>query len=114
MTSARTCGFGAMQFAAGILIQMWCGLVHARFRIEHLGGLGPVLTNVYWNYAWAYSIVAGLLFITAAIFNRRERVVAYEITIQAGYFLLFVWTGFAVCAIEMAFVPIIHLHGPEY
>ena len=99
---------------AGLLVQMWCRLVHNRFTYYHRGGQGRGLPNVYWDYSWAYTAFAALLTILVFFLHRTNRKLFYEATVQFGYWLLVLWAGFALIAMEISFVPDFNLRGEAW
>ena len=114
MNWPRTLGFGAIQITAGLLIQLWCWSVHLRFRHFHQGGHGRGLSNIYWDYSWGYTALAAVLLVLVIVWQHTKRPMLYEATMQVGYWLLVVWAGFALIAMEISFTPDVHLHGEDW
>ena len=114
MKWARTIGFVATQLSAGVLIQLWCSAVHDRFKHFHPEGHGRALPNFYWDYSWTYPVLAVVLsgLLMGCHSSRRER--AYDLLIPFGYWLLVVWVGFALIAMEISFVPFLNLRGENW
>ena len=111
---AKTIGFGATLVSAALLIHYWCQLVHVRFNVEHPGGQGAAISNLYWNFSWIGIAVggalAGLLVVSHA--KRLERL--YEATYYFGWWLLVVWFGAALLAMEVSFIPWFDPRGDHY
>ena len=114
MNWPRTLGFAAIQITTGLLVQLWCWNVHLRFQYFHRDGHGRALSNIYWDYSWTYTAFTVLLICLAIAWQYNKKAILYEITIRCGYWLLIVWVGFALIAMEMSFVPDLHLHGEDW
>ncbi len=114
MNWSRTLGFVSTQLTTAILIQLWCSMVHHRFRYFHPSGWGKGLSNIYWEYAWGYTTVAALMSILVVLLHWKGRPHLYEIVVRLGYWLLIVWAGFALIAMEIPFTPSVNLRGEQY
>jgi hypothetical protein len=110
----KTIGFGAVQVSAAALIYFWCQEVHFRFRVEHPGGQGAVLPNFFWAFSWVGIAVALALTAILVFSHVRKLGTLYETTYYFGIWLLVVWIGAALLAMEIAFVPTINLRGAHF
>jgi hypothetical protein len=114
MNWPRTISFGAIQITAGLLISVWSRSVHLRFQFFHRGGDGRILSNFFWNYAWVYIAFGVLLLALALTWQRLKKNALYESTLHFGYWALVVWTGVALIAMEVSFLPGLNINGLDY
>ena len=52
--------------------------------------------------------------ILVVLLHWKGRPQLYEIVIRLGYWLLIVWAGFALIAMEIPFTPSVNLRGEQY
>ena len=110
----KTIGFAATLPCATLLLYGWCQVVHWHFHAEHPDGHAGGLPNFYWDFSWvgiAAAIVLGLMLV---ILHIRKRGTLYEVTYYFGIWLLVVWSGIALVAMELPFAPWFDLHGAHY
>jgi hypothetical protein len=110
----KTIGFGAIQLSATTLIHSWCKVVHWRFEYDHPGGVGPVISHIYWNYSWVGIAVAAMLTGILVFSHIKKRSILYETTFYFGVWLLVVWFGFALVATDIAFLGWGDLRGRHF
>jgi hypothetical protein len=93
---------------------MWCNGVKWRFHIEHPDGIGPSISHFYWHYSWIGILAAVLLSVTLVVSHRMKRGALYDVTYHFGIWLLVVWFGVALVAMELAFMPWVDPNGLHY
>lgn len=114
MSWARTWTFASTQITTAVLVHIYCTMVHHRFRYFHRDGFGRAIPNFYWDYAWGYLCLAVILSLLLVVLHARRRSLLYEWVMGVGYWLLLVWVGFALIAMEIPFTPITNLRGEWY
>ncbi len=68
----------------------------------------------YWDYSWVGIVVAAILGLALFVFHIKKRGTLYEATFYFGIWLLVVWSGIALIAMELPFVPWFDLRGAHY
>ena len=106
MSWFRTVSFGLVQLTGTMLLQLWCGVVHTRFRGTHPGEVPAAITAWCWAWASVAPFVALVLSLALATAHLRGSSRAYDAVYYLGYWLLVVWAGFMLVAMEVSFVPI--------
>jgi hypothetical protein len=114
MTWPKTIGYGTTLLSATVLIHFWCNVVHWRFRYEHPDALGKGLSFIFWDYSWVGIAAAGLLNVLLIVSHIRRLGAIYETTFYFSLWLLVVWFGAALIAMELVFVPWTDLRGSHY
>jgi len=114
MTWPKTIGYGATLLSATTLIHFWCQIVHWRFRYEHPDGGVKGLTIIFWDYSWIRIVAAALLVAMLVIVHIKKLGRIYETVFYFSLWLLVVWIGAAMIAMELAFVPWTDLRGGHY
>ena len=88
-----------------MLLQLWSGLVHSRYRGTHPGEVPPAITEWCWDWASCVPFVALFLSLALAAAQLRGRARTYDAVYYLGFWLLVVWAGFLLVAMEASFVP---------
>ena len=110
----KTIGFAATLPSATWLIYSWCQVVRWHFQAEHPGSQGGYLCKFYWDFSWIGIVTAVALSLMLVVLHVRKRGTLYEVTYYFSIWLLVVWSGIALIAMELPFVPWFDLHGAHY
>ena len=107
----KTIGFAATFLSSTALISGWCQVVHFRFRVEHPGAVGSNISNFYWDFPWIGIGFATILSVILSAAHIRKHDALYNATYCFSIWLLVVWFGVALIAMEL---PWGDLHGYHY
>jgi hypothetical protein len=85
-----------------------------RFKTEHPGAIGGYLANFYWHYSWVGIIVSGILSCLLVWLRFKKSLFVAEVVYYFGIWMLVVWCGIALVAMEQPFVPWLDLRGAHF
>jgi uncharacterized membrane protein YoaK (UPF0700 family) len=72
------------------------------------------LSIIFWDYSWIGIVAAALLVAMLVIVHIKKLGRIYETVFYFSLWLLVVWIGAAMIAMELAFVPWTDLRGGHY
>jgi len=110
----KTLGYTAIQISAAALTWMWCAIVRYRFNTEHPTGVGSAMANFFWEFAWLGVVLAALLGGALILSDLKKWQRFYDWVFYFGIWLMVVWVGSAVCAMETPFVGRLSLDGRHF
>ena len=85
-----------------------------RFKAEHPDGYGAAISNIVWDFSWVGIAVALVLAGLLVVSHVRKLDGLYAATYYLGLWLLVVWFGIALIAMEVSFIGWLDPRGQHF